>query len=95
MIGHISRDVKGDTSHRVLFCPGLCYNPPQPGAKEQALSNLMRHLPFVLVAFLVLLIGIVDLGVHVEFSAFVTLLAPIFWLGLYVLFGAARPASRE
>ena len=59
------------------------------------MSNLTRHLPFVLVLFIVLAIGLVDLGVHVEFSALVTLLAPIFWLGLYILFGADRPASRE
>ena len=59
------------------------------------MSNLMRHMPFVLVLFIVLLIGLVDLGVHVESAAFVTLLAPIFWLGLYALFGADRPASRE
>ena len=55
----------------------------------------MRHMPFVLVLFIVLLIGLVDLGVHVESAAFVTLLAPIFWLGLYVLFGADHPTSQE
>ena len=59
------------------------------------MSNVMRHLPFVLVVFVVLVIGVVDLAVHVEFSAFVTLLAPIFWLGLYVLSGAGRPADQE
>ena len=51
------------------------------------MTNLTRHLPFALVAFIVLSIGLVDLAVHVESSAFVTLLAPIFWLGLYGLFG--------
>jgi hypothetical protein len=59
------------------------------------LTNLMRHLPFVLVAFIVLSIGVVDLGVHVEFGALVALLAPIFWLGVYVLFGADRKKGQE
>ncbi len=54
----------------------------------------MRHLPFVLVAFIVLAIGVVDLAVHVEFSALVTLLAPVFWLGTYMLFGADRLTGR-
>jgi hypothetical protein len=59
------------------------------------LPNLTRHMPFVLVLFIVLAIGLVDLGVHVESAAFVTLLAPIFWLGVYILFGADRPAHQE
>ena len=59
------------------------------------MSNLMRHLPFVLVASIVVSIGVVDLGVHVEFSALVTLLAPTFWLGLYLLFGTDRRTNQE
>jgi hypothetical protein len=59
------------------------------------LTTLTRHLPFALVAFIVLSIGLVDLAVHVESSAFVTLLAPILWLGLYFLFGADRAANPE
>ncbi len=55
----------------------------------------MRHLPFALVAFIVLLIGLVDLAVHVDWRALATLLAPIFWLGLYLLFGADRAASTD
>ncbi len=54
-----------------------------------------RHLPFVLVAFVVVFIGLVDLAVHVEWNALVTLLAPIFWLGLYLVFGADRAARQE
>ena len=59
------------------------------------MPNLMRHLPFVLVAFTVLAIGVVDLAVHVEFSALVALLAPSFWLGAYILFGVDRIAVQE
>jgi hypothetical protein len=55
----------------------------------------MRHLPFVLVAFIVISLGVVGLAVHFEFSALVTLLAPIFWLGVYVLFGTDRLTDRE
>jgi hypothetical protein len=55
----------------------------------------LRHLPFALVAFVVLLIGFVDLAVHVEWHAILTLLAPTLWLGLYLLFGADRAASTD
>ncbi len=57
------------------------------------MNNPLHHLPFALVAFVVLLIGLVDLAVHVDWHALVTLLAPILWLGLYLLFGADRAAS--
>jgi hypothetical protein len=59
------------------------------------LNDPLRHLPFALVAFIVLLIGFVGIAVHVEWRALVTLLAPIFWLGLYLLAGTDRAASRE
>lgn len=59
------------------------------------MKDLLRHLPFVLVAFIVLLIGFVDLAVRVETPALVTLLAPTLWLGLYLLFGADRAARGE
>lgn len=52
-----------------------------------------RHLPFALVAFVVLYLGFVGLAVHVAWQALATLLAPILWLGLYVLFGADRAAN--
>lgn len=59
------------------------------------MAKLRLHLPFALVAFLVLFLGLVDLAVHVESAAFVTLLAPVFWLGLYFLFGSDRAANQE
>ena len=55
----------------------------------------LRHLPFALVAFTVLLIGFVDVAVHVEWHALVTLLAPILWLGLYFVLGADRATERK
>ena len=51
------------------------------------MKDPLRHLPFALVAFIVLLLGFVDLAVRVQGSAFATVLAPIFWLGMYFLFG--------
>jgi len=59
------------------------------------LKEPLRHLPFMLVAFIVLFIGFVDLAVHVETNALITLLAPALWLGLYLLSGASRAASWE
>ncbi len=59
------------------------------------MNDPLRHLPFALVVFIILLIGFVGIAVHVEWRALVTLLAPIFWLGLYLLAGANRAASRE
>jgi hypothetical protein len=61
--------------------------------REKTLRDPLRHLPFALVAFIVLLMGFVDWGVRVPASALVTLLAPMLWLGLYVLFGADHAAS--
>lgn len=51
------------------------------------MKDPLRHLPFALVAFIVLLLGFVDLAVRVQASAFATVLAPVFWLGMYFLFG--------
>ncbi len=59
------------------------------------MNDLLRHLPFALVAFMILFLGFIDLAVHVDWRALVTLLSPIFWLGLYVLLGANRAASRR
>ncbi len=57
------------------------------------MKDPLRHLPFALVVFIVVFLGLVELAVHVEWRAFATLLAPIFWLGLYLLFGADHAAS--
>jgi hypothetical protein len=62
--------------------------------RETTLKDPLRHLPFALVAFIVLLLGFVDLAVRVQASALVTVLAPVFWLGMYFLFGADR-ANQE
>jgi hypothetical protein len=55
---------------------------------------LQRHAPFFLVAFIVVYVGLVGLAVHVEWRALATLLAPILWLGLDVLFGADRTPAK-
>jgi hypothetical protein len=55
--------------------------------QETTLKDPLRHLPFALVTFIVLLLGFVDLAVRVQASAFATVLAPIFWLGMYILLG--------
>lgn len=53
------------------------------------------HLPFALVLFIVLVTGATDLGLGAEPKVLVTLLAPVLWLGLYLLFGADhRKSSR-
>lgn len=54
----------------------------------------MRHLPFILVLFLVLFLGATDLAVRVDVPVLMSLLAPILWLGLYLL-GADRAARGE
>ena len=59
------------------------------------MNDPLRHLPFALVAFIVLVLGLVDLAVRAQASALVTVLAPVFWLGMYFLFGADRAASQE
>ncbi|MCL4394173.1 MAG: hypothetical protein M1482_05105 [Chloroflexi bacterium] len=55
---------------------------------------LQRHVPFFLLAFVVVYVGLVGLTVHIEWRAMATLLAPILWLGLYGLFGADRSAAK-
>jgi hypothetical protein len=52
----------------------------------------LRHLPFALVVFIILLTGATDLAIGAEPRVFVTLLAPTLWLGLYLL-GANRTAN--
>ncbi len=57
------------------------------------LSSL-RYLPFVLVLFLLVFTGATDLAIGVGPRVLVTLLAPILWLGLYLL-GRDRAAETE
>lgn len=52
----------------------------------------LKHLPFVLLLFLVLLLGATDLAIGVDTRVLATLLAPILWLGLYWL-GSDRAAQ--
>lgn len=58
------------------------------------MTSLLRHLPFVLVLFLLLFTGLTDLAVGVEPRVLVTLLAPVLWLVLYLL-GRDRTAQSE
>lgn len=52
-----------------------------------------RHLPFALVIFIVLVTGATDLGLDAGVQVLVTLLAPVLWLGLYILFGTDRATT--
>ncbi len=45
----------------------------------------IRHLPFGLVLFLIAFIGATDLAIGAELRVLITLLAPVFWLGIYLL----------
>lgn len=54
----------------------------------------LRHLPAVLVLFIVLFTGLTDLAIGAEPRVLVTLLAPVFWLGMYLLV-PQRPAGEE
>ncbi len=49
------------------------------------MKHLLRHLPFALVLFIVLFTGFTDVVIGVEPRVLVTLLAPLLWLGLYLL----------
>lgn len=59
------------------------------------MQNLFKHLPFALVIFLLLVLGMTDQAAGAEPRVLVTLLAPTLWLGLYLLFGSSRAASKE
>ncbi len=54
-----------------------------------------RHLPFALVIFILLVTGATDLGLDAGFKVLVTLLAPVLWLGLYLLFGTDRAVIED
>lgn len=74
---------------RLAFLLWLWYNPAasfnSPQSPEAALNGPLRHLPFLLVLFIVLFTGLTDVAIGVEPRVLVTLLAPVFWLGLYFL----------
>lgn len=59
---------------------------------ELALKHPLRHLPFGLIVFMILLIGLTDVAIGVGTNVLITLLAPIMWLGWYVL--GSEPAGR-
>lgn len=63
--------------------------------REHTLQDLFKHLPFVLIVFLVVIMGTTDQAVGAESRVYVTLLAPILWLGLYLLFCTDRVAGKE
>jgi hypothetical protein len=49
------------------------------------MNDWTRHLPFASLVFLILVLGLTLLTVSAEPKIYVTLLAPILWLGLYLL----------
>jgi hypothetical protein len=55
----------------------------------------MRHLPFVLVIFILAVLAMTNQAVGADYKVFVTLLAPTLWLGLYFLFGSDRAARKQ
>ncbi len=57
-------------------------------------NDPLRHLPFLIVLFIILFTGLTDVAIGVEPRVLVTLLAPALWLGLYLL-GKTRTASEE
>jgi hypothetical protein len=44
-----------------------------------------RHLPFILVLALIVVLGFTNLSINAAPSTLITLLAPVLWLGLYAL----------
>ncbi len=52
---------------------------------EDKVKDWRRHVPFALIVFVVVYLGAADLAVGVGISVLVTLLAPVLWLGLYLL----------
>ncbi len=79
------------------FCRGCDIIPPDyrlPHSPEAALNRALRHLPFGLVLFIVLFTGLTDVAIGVDPRVLVTLLAPLLWLGLYLL-GSERVTREE
>ncbi len=58
------------------------------------MKHLLCHMPFALVLFIVLFTGFTDVVIGVEPRVLVTLLAPLLWLGLYLL-GGTRASAEE
>ncbi len=52
---------------------------------EATLRFPPQHLPIVLILFIVCFTGLVDVAIGVEPRVLVTLLAPLFWLGIYLI----------
>jgi hypothetical protein len=65
----------------------MCYNRNNP-REEFRMKDPLRHLPFLLVLFLLVFVGATDLAIGADYRVLVTLLAPALWVGLYLL-GAA------
>lgn len=49
------------------------------------MPDLLRHLPFATVLFIILFTAATDLAIDAGASVLVTVLAPALWLGLYLL----------
>ncbi len=58
------------------------------------MKQFLCHLPFALVLFIILFAGFTDVVIGVEPRVLVTLLAPLLWLGLYLL-GGTRESAEE
>ncbi|MBI5032422.1 MAG: hypothetical protein HZB51_18000 [Chloroflexi bacterium] len=57
------------------------------------MKALLDHLPLWLAIFLVIGLGLTDLAMSFDAKVLVTLLAPILWIGLYLL--GSKRAARE
>ncbi len=59
------------------------------------MKDIRRHLPFALVLYLVGVLISVALPARLDASILATLLAPIFWLGMYGLIAPARGMEKK
>lgn len=59
------------------------------------MQSLWRHLPFMLGIFFALVLGLTDQAVGAEPKVLATLLAPVLWLGLYLLLGSDRVVEKK
>src|SRR6266545_387623 len=88
MIDYKDTDVKNPSLSGVL-APYAIMPAPRP------VEIPLKHLPFALFRFLVVVLAITDQAVSVEPKIFVTLLAPSLWLGLYILLGSERAVNEK
>lgn len=58
------------------------------------MNTFKRHLPFVLVLFIMLFTGATDMAIDAGWRVLATLLAPALWLGLYLL-GSDPAVNKE